>query len=141
MWLKLTIPVPAPNEIGLAIVPATPPAPMLTVPPDPAFAAITMPGAVTAPPSRAVRTFPVLARPTVRVLPLVQVEPVPVTVTVLFGAAAPWPMKALPAKETAPPAETVTALPPPSVPTRIVPVLVQAETGPVTVTELLAESA
>ena len=107
--MKLIVPVPAPNAaLGVLSVPGAAaglpgPAPMLSVPVEPAFAAITTDGAVTTPPS-AIVSVPAPELPTFTPELLLQAEPAPATLTV---PCEPAPLPILAAKAvslmTAPP--------------------------------------
>ena len=93
LWLKLIVPVPAPNVIlGALIVPAAslvPKPPMFSVPEEPACEAMSkVKPASTVPPSATVRVLLPLLNPTKRPLTLSQREPAPVT-SALLSIASP----------------------------------------------------
>src|SRR5262245_39501430 len=136
------VPVPAPNETaaGILSVPGAVgglpgPAPIFSVPIEPAPKATTTNGLLTVPPS-AIVSVPVPLRPRTNTLP-VQVEPAPVPVTVPCEPAE-TPTVAWPPLITVPPLWIV-SMPVPTWPTLLpmmfwVGVAVQVDPTPVTVT-------
>jgi hypothetical protein len=142
VWLKFSVPAPAPNATfaALSVPGATAgppaPAPMFSVPVDPALTAtVRGPPLVTVPPSATV-SVPVPKFPMFTPELLLQVEPAPVTVTVpceparrpMLGAKGVLLMTLPPFAIMSVPVPKLPILSPPDV------LLIHLELGPVTVT-------